>query len=81
MRMPVDICPNGGVAIQIALPVAVLQPSTLAANEDERCVFLGAPFAHGCEGVPEMRLVDIRQSTRIPNISHVASLYRIETSA
>jgi hypothetical protein len=29
--------------------------------------------------VPEMRLIDIRQSTRIPNISHIGCVYLIET--
>ena len=61
MRVAMDVCPNRGVAVQVAAALAVLQPTALASHQDKRRVVFRAPFLHRCEGVPKVLLVALDQ--------------------
>ena len=77
----VDICPNRGIAVQVAAALAVLKHCALAAHEDKRVVVRLAPIAHGGEGMPKVRFVERLQLRRVPNISHRHGLWMIKRPA
>ena len=77
----VDICPNRGIAVQVAAAFAVFEHCALAAHEDKRVVVRFAPIAHGGEGMPEVRFVERLQLRRVPNISHQRGLWLIKRPA
>jgi hypothetical protein len=70
VAMPMDICPDRGISIEVTVPITVLQPGALSADKDEGFVILSAPVSHGSERVPEVRFVKPRKGGGVPNISH-----------
>ena len=79
--MAMDIRPDRGIAIQVAMALAVLEHGAFAANENEWVVVRFAPVAHRREGVPEVCFVERLQLHRIPNISHHPGLWPIKRAA
>lgn len=54
----VDVGPDGGVAVEVFFAELVAEGAAVARDEHEWNMVRGAPLAHGCEGVPEVLLVE-----------------------
>ena len=54
MAVTVDVCPNGGVSIDIFATMAVPEDRASALDEHERVVLRRAPSLHLRKGMPEM---------------------------
>lgn len=55
--MPVDVGPNGGVTIQIALPVGIKKINAFTALDHQWLVPLSTPVRHLGKRMPEMGFV------------------------
>ena len=54
MAVTVDVCPNGGVSVDIFATMAVTEDRASALDEHERVVLWGAPSLHLRKGMPEV---------------------------
>ena len=54
MPVTVNVCPDGGIAINVFATMAVPEDRTVAFNEHERLVRRCAPRLHLRKGMPEM---------------------------
>ena len=59
MIVPVDVGPDGRVAVEVFVPVLVPQPAAFAAHQQQRLVLRRAPVAHRREGMPEVGFVEV----------------------
>ena len=56
MAMTMDVCPNGGVSVDIFATMAVPEHCASAFDEHERMVLWRAPRLHLRKGMPEVPL-------------------------
>ena len=54
MAVTVNICPDGGIAIDVLAALPVPENCAAALNEHERVVLWGAPGPHLSKGMPEV---------------------------
>ena len=59
MRVAVDVRPDGGVAIEIPVPVLIQEPAAIARDKHQRLMIRHTPVAHGRERVPEVGFVEV----------------------
>src|ERR1700726_3211958 len=57
MTMPMDVGPDGGVAIQVASADTIFQPRSLSGNQHQRLVIGQYPVTHLRERMPNVRLI------------------------
>ena len=59
MIMPMDICPDGRVGIQVTLAVAIFQPRSVPGHQHQRLMGRRDPITHLRERMPDMVLVEL----------------------
>jgi hypothetical protein len=52
MRVAMDIRPDRGISVKIAMPFAILKHRAVPTNKNKRGVIFRTPFAHWSEGMP-----------------------------
>ena len=65
MTMPVQICPDSGISIQIAFSVGIIKPHTFSPGDEKRSMPGSAPIPHLRKGMPRMGSVPCGQLVKI----------------
>ena len=60
--VPMDVCPDGGVAIKIFISMLIMKVASIPLHQHERIMLRCAPLAHGREGMPQMGFVEFDES-------------------
>src|ERR1700722_18745038 len=62
MTMPMDVGPDGRVAIQVTPTETIFQPRSMSGNQHQRLVIGQYPVTHLRERMPDMRLIESDES-------------------
>jgi hypothetical protein len=71
--VPVNVCPDGGIPIDVFATPAVTQHRSVPFDQNQWLMLRGTPFRHVSKRVPDELLVPSNQLVCVP-LNHEASL-------